>query len=95
MMPIGADAAGDPGKNVTGQMGNPHPGQDKEPHIVCHKLEIVFALGWCPPDEGIPRRGFPCCGAKQKARQWPPLRIMDKIFEVFPDRTSVPQVMIL
>src|SRR5450756_2837292 len=95
LMPVGADAAGDPGEDMTGQMGNTDPGQDKEAHVVRQVPQIAFPDLLCPPDAGIPWRGFPCRGAKQEASQGATLNIFDQIVEVLPDGAAVTQVMIL
>ena len=94
-LPVGADATGDPGKDLTGQMGNPDPGQDQEAHIVCQIPQIAFPDLRCPPDTGIPWRGFPCRRTKQQTGQGTTLKIADQILEVFPDGAPVTQVMIL
>ena len=54
LMPVGADATGDPGEDMTGQMGNPDPGQDKEAHVVRQIPQVAFPVLLVPPDEGIP-----------------------------------------
>ena len=94
-LPVGADATGNPGEDMTGQMGNPDPGQDKETHVVRQIPQIAFPDLLWPPDAGIPWRGFPCCGAKQETSQGATLNIADQILEVFPDGAPVTQVMIL
>ena len=94
-LPVGADATGNPGEDMTGQMGNPNPGQDKEAHIVRQIPQVAFPAFLCPPDAGIPWRGFPCRGAKQETSQGTTLDIADQILEVFPDGAPVTQVMIL
>ncbi len=69
LIPVGADATGDPGADMTGQMGNPDPGQDKEAHVVRQMPQVAFPVLLCPADEDITRRGFPCRGAKQETSQ--------------------------
>ena len=54
---------------MTGQMGNPDPGQDKEAHVVRQMPQVAFPVLLCPADEDITRRGFPCRGAKQETSQ--------------------------
>ena len=95
LMPVVADATGDPGENMTSQMGNPDPGQDKEAHVVRQIPQVAFPVLLVPPDEGIPWRGFPCRRAKQETTQGATLNIADQILEVFPDGAPVTQVMIL
>jgi len=94
-LPVGADATGDPGEDMTGQMGNPDPGQDKEAHVVRQIPQVAFPVLLCPPDEGIPWRGFPCRGAKEETSQGATMNITDQILEVFPYGAPVTQVMIL
>ena len=80
---------------MTGQMGNPDPGQDKEAHVVRQMPQVAFPVLLCPADEDIPRRGFPCRGAKQETSQGAVMNIADQILEIFPDGAPVTQVMIL
>ena len=95
LMPVSADTTGDPGEDMTGQMGNPDPGQDEEAHVVRQIPQVAFPFLLCPPDGGIPWCGFPCRGAKQETSQEAVLTIADQILEVFPDGAPVTQVMIL
>ena len=80
---------------MTGQMGNPDPGQDKEAHVVRQIPQVAFPVLLVPPDEGIPGRGFPGRGAKQETGQGTTLSIANQILEVLPDGAPVTQVMIL
>ena len=54
-MPVGADATGDPGEDMTGQMGNPDPGQNEKAHVVRQVTQVAFPAPVVPSDEGASR----------------------------------------
>ena len=95
LFPVSADAAGNPGEDMTGQMGNPDPGQDEKAHVVRQVTQVAFPVLPCPADEGIPWRCFPGSGAKQETGQGTTMGISNQVFDVFPYGAPVGEVMIL
>ena len=51
--PVFADAMGYPGEDMTGQMGNPDPGQDEKAHVVRQVTQVAFPAPVVPSDEGL------------------------------------------
>lgn len=94
-LPVRADAMGNPGEDMAGQMGNLNPRQDEKTHVVRQIPQVAFPIFFVPRDEGIPRRRLPGSGAKQKTGQGTALGIPNEIFDIFSYGAPVTQVMVL
>jgi hypothetical protein len=92
-LPVRADPPGDPPQEVTGQMRHFDPGQDQIPGVVSNEMKVVPIGFLGRSDEliaqvDLARGRTPAhAGHRSCSRQ-------DQIFEMFPHRTAVAQVVI-
>jgi hypothetical protein len=50
---VGADAPGDQAQHMTGQMRHLHPARNEEARVVGQALQVAFARGATPAEEGV------------------------------------------
>ena len=61
VLPIGTDPPGNPGQQVTGQMGHLDPGQDQIPAVVDDQVQVMAIGGHGRADEFITQIQFERC----------------------------------
>ena len=93
--PVLLKTSHNPAQEMAGQMRHPHPGQDEEASIVGHQGEVGGSGGWLPADKGVTRGGFPGGGPEEEAGQILTGVILHQVLEVFPDRSSESEVVVV
>jgi len=76
---------------MTCPMGNPHPGQNKKTHIVCHKRQIAFAPAARPSDIVIPVLERPRCRTEGQCAKISG-GTLDQIPNLSPAEVPVPEI---
>ena len=94
-LPVGINALGYLTQNMACQKFNSYPGQDEKTAIVGDPTQTLFSMLWGPTDPSVSWGTLPSSGTEKYARQITSNTIPDKIAHVFPDRTSVTQVMMM
>ena len=95
VLPVGAQTLRHPAQDVAGQMRHPNPGRNQKTGVVGEPVELLSARGSIPPDILVPAGALPSRRAKKHASHGPLLAVTNQILEIFPDGTSVTQVMVL
>ena len=92
-LPVPAQAPAQVTQNTTGQPR--HAPQHQKAGIVGQEVKILGAAGAVPPDIPIPIGTLPGRSAKEQAGQGAAMAIANQILQILPDRTAMPQIMIM
>ena len=80
---------------MTGQMRDLHPAGNEEAGVVRQALQIAFARGAVPAQEGVAIRALPGRRAEQGAGHRAFVPIPHQVAEVLADRVALPQVVLM
>ena len=92
--PIGVEAGGDLSQEMTGEMGDAHPGEDEEAGVIGDLVEMGLPVLRRPADEEIPGFDRPCRSAEEEAGQGAVVTIADEVFQVFADGGGEAEIVI-
>lgn len=91
--PVPLKGPGIGGEDLGGQVLDPDPGQDQEPHVVDHLMEVALAGCRVPSDEGVPGAHLPRGRAPAQGRHQVPVEV-DEVLEIRPYDQGPAQVMV-
>jgi hypothetical protein len=94
-LPVGADAPGNQAEHMAGQMRHLHPAGNEEAGIVRQALQIAFARGAVPAEEGVAVRALPGRRSEQHARHRAAVPVAHQITDVLADCVALPQVVLV
>jgi len=80
--PIFPDTAHDTGKDVARHVWHADGGQDKEPALGGHEVDMFLPGFRIPANEGLTRLGLPGSGAEEQAGNIPAVTITNQILQV-------------
>jgi len=92
-LPVLRKDLGHSSQQMRGQMGDLHPGEDKETDILSKEMEVSIPMDGLPSNEPIPAGHLPGRGPPTDAGQGSTL-MKDHVFEVLPHGLAVAQIVI-
>ena len=93
-LPVGANPPGDQAQHMTGQMRDLDPAGNEKARVVGQPLQVAFARGAIPAEEGVAVRALPRRRAEQRAGHRTAVPVPDQIAEVLADRVAMAEVVI-
>src|ERR1019366_6929032 len=94
ILPVMAQAPGDPAQDMAGQMRHSHPGQDEETAVVGQSRQMAATRCRGPADEGVAGLALPGGRAKQETGYRTTVALAHQVFEILTDTVALAQVMI-
>ena len=91
--PVSREAGQGAGEHVGGEIRDLDPGQDEEPAVVDHPIEVGLPLGRGPADPPVAHAQDPGRRAERQGRHGPVLEV-GKVLEAMAEQLLIPQIMI-
>ena len=80
---------------MAGEVRDPHPAGNQEAGVVGKVLEVAFAYGAIPPNEGIAVGALPRRRSEERAGDWTAEPVAHKVAEVFPDAVARSEIVLM
>ena len=94
-LPVGADAPGDEAEHMAGQMRDLHPGRNEEARVVRQALQVAFARGAVPADEGVAVRALPRRRTEQHTGHRASVPVPHEVADILADRVALSEVVLV
>jgi hypothetical protein len=92
--PVRVDAPGNLSQDVTGQVWHSDPGQNQEPHVIGHQVEICLPCLSAPADKVISGGALLGCRTKEKAGKGILLPVKNHILHILSHCAGETQIMV-